>query len=99
MNTLTLAARQTIENARELKDDFLAALDLPESVQVDASEVAQIDTAALQLLAVFWRTSARYGKLPGLIRPSPEFARVAGLLGLDSLFGLPPRASTAAGPG
>jgi anti-anti-sigma regulatory factor len=93
MNTIILSERQTIENAQELKEDILVALDLPEPPIVDASEVAQIDTATLQLLAVLWRSSVRAGKPPRLERPSREFIRTAALLGLEGVFGLKPGAS------
>ncbi len=88
MNTIALAERQTIERAGELKEDILAALDRPEPIRVDASRVGQIDTSAMQLLAVLWRSAAHCGNPPSLDGPSPEFRRVAGLLGLDGLFGI-----------
>lgn len=92
MNTIILSERQTIENAEELKEDILAALDHAEPPVVDAAEVAQIDTATLQLLAVLWRSANRAGKPPRLARPSREFIRTAALLGLEGVFGLKPGA-------
>ncbi|SMF94116.1 STAS domain-containing protein [Methylomagnum ishizawai] len=88
MNKIVLAELQTMENAGTLKEEVLAALDHPEPVWVDASQVGRIDTAALQLLAVLWQSARQAGKPPRLDRPSPEFQRVAGCLGLAGLFGL-----------
>lgn len=88
MNSLALADIQTIETAQDLHAQIMAALTAPAPIQVDASQVGQIDTASLQLLAALWRTSARTGTTPILKQPSPEFRRVAGLLGLAGLFGL-----------
>lgn len=52
-NALVLNARLTIQESGELKSQLLGALQQDESVTLDGSAVAYVDTAALQALLAF----------------------------------------------
>lgn len=77
----------TIYQAPEQKEKLLAALEGGPSVEVDLSQVGEIDTAGLQLLMLVKREAHKAGKDLRLSGHSPavreliEFTRLSGYFG------------------
>ncbi len=83
--TLHLIGEIKISQAEEL---FLSLRQLPHELaflEIDLSEVSQVDTAGLQLLLAFCRS--RSGQAAAcLINPAPVFMRALNLSGLNAQF-------------
>lgn len=84
---VVLAPDLGIATVTELKDALAAALAKGAPVAVDASAVARVDTAALQLLMAFTRAMQDAGAALEWRAPSEAFARSAGRLGLLAALG------------
>lgn len=95
---LTLAQDMTIYHALEQKSLLLDALSEGETLELDLSQVAAIDTAGLQLLLLIKRESSLAGKQLKLTGHSPpvreliEFTQLAGHFGDPMVI---PRCETA----
>lgn len=61
-STLCLAKDMTIYNAQEQKHELLDALSTNDDLELDLSQVAEIDTAGLQLLILLKKEAQRAGK-------------------------------------
>ncbi|KJV27220.1 STAS domain-containing protein [Luteibacter yeojuensis] len=86
---LALEADLRIGAAPALRDTLLAALNAGAAVQLDGNAVAQVDTAALQVLAAFSR-DARAASVPvAWLGASDTLRRGVTVLGLDALIELP----------
>ncbi|QWT22548.1 STAS domain-containing protein [Bacillus sp. NP157] len=89
---LALEADLRIGAAPLLRDTLLAALNAGNAVQLDGAAVAQVDTAALQVLAAFCR-DARAASLPvAWTGASDSLRRGVTVLGLNALIELPAQA-------
>lgn len=85
-----LPAELTIYAASELHAQWLAALDAapPDGdLEVDASAVAEIDGAGLQLLVALSRQLAARDRALRLVRPSQRLSEACAALGLATLLG------------
>ena len=60
--TLCLAKDMTIYNALDQKQELLDALSISDDVELDLSQVGEIDTAGLQLLILLKKEAQRIGK-------------------------------------
>ncbi|MFB0934437.1 MAG: STAS domain-containing protein [Propionivibrio sp.] len=60
--TLCLAKDMTIYNALDQKQELLDALSSSDDVELDLSQVGEIDTAGLQLLILMKKEAQRAGK-------------------------------------
>lgn len=89
---LTLDADLRIAAAPALRDTLLAALATGGSVEIDGGAVAQVDTAALQLLAAFSRDAKAAGHPVTWTGVSDSLQRGVAVLGLNGLIELPARA-------
>jgi len=78
-----------VARARDLYHTLNAALAGATTLELDASRVERIDTAALQLLAVFCRAAHEAGRRLRWRAASPAFSNAAALLDLDDLLGGP----------
>ena len=86
-----LPAELTIYAASELRAQWLAALDAapPEAdVELDASPVAEVDAAGLQLLVALARQLAASDRALRLERPSARLAEACAALGLATVLGV-----------
>ncbi len=84
-----LPAELTIYAASELRARWLAAIDAdPGEIDctIDASAVAEVDAAGVQLLLALSRTLAALGRAPRLERPSTRLADACATLGLGHLL-------------
>lgn len=60
--TLCLAKDMTIYNALDQKQELLDALSISDDIELDLSQVGEIDTAGLQLLILLKKEAQRIGK-------------------------------------
>jgi anti-anti-sigma regulatory factor len=75
--------------APALRDTLLTALDAARPVTLDGGAVAQVDTAALQVLAAFARDARAAGVAVTWAAASDTLRRGVGILGLNELIALP----------
>lgn len=79
----------SVTQARALRTQLGAVLaPLPLNLALDAGQVEQVDTAAMQVLAGFCRHLREQGAPMRWQAVSPAVREAAQLLGLDSLFGV-----------
>lgn len=84
---LALAGPMTIYEAAELKQPLLDALQRATALEVDVSQVDDIDTAGVQLLLLLRREAARLQKGFALCARSVAVADVLACYGLAPSFG------------
>ncbi len=81
-NQIRVGGGLTIHQANQLKAKLIESSNTAEAVDVDLSEVSEIDTAGLQLLLAL-----RLGPKPvTFIGPSPTLLRAAELLNMTGLL-------------
>jgi anti-sigma B factor antagonist len=89
--TLRLAGELTVQTAAEQKTLLLAALETADGIAVDLSDIAEVDTAGLQLLLLLRREAAQLGKAFRLLTPSEPVLEVLRIAHLDDrLDRIPP---------
>jgi anti-anti-sigma factor len=76
----------TIYTATEQKDVLLSLFPLAYEVELDLSNVDELDSAGLQLLILIKRESLKVGTQVLLSNPSPVVSEVLRLSGLDEYF-------------
>jgi anti-anti-sigma regulatory factor len=86
---LELGIRMTIVQAVDLHRTLLARLAAGRPMAVDGSQVEEIDTAILQLLASLWRTSRERGILCTWHGASEKLRRAAALIGVAEMLQFP----------
>ncbi len=96
---LLLEEDLTIYHASTHKARFLEALSAQDSVELDLSKVAEMDTAGVQLLMLFKREAQRLGKEGRLVGHSPAVREVIDFLHLAARLGDPMVIPPAAGRG
>lgn len=84
---LVIAGEMTIYRAAELKALLLDAVDGQPQVDVDLSQVSEIDTAGVQLLMLAKQAAERCGRAFRLHSHSPAVLEVFELLNVVSFFG------------
>jgi anti-anti-sigma regulatory factor len=89
---LALDADLRIAAAPALRDTLMAALAAGDAVEIDGAAVAQVDTAALQVLAAFSRDARTAGLPVSWTSASDSLQRGVAVLGLNALIDLPARA-------
>jgi len=86
---LAIQGEMTIYTAREQKQVFSEHLNTNKELQIDLSEVDEIDSAGLQLLMFIKREAVAHGIKLSLIRHSQAVVEVLELLNLSKHFGDP----------
>lgn len=84
-----VAGEMTIYHAAEIKGELLPCVDKWPELEIDLSEVSEIDTAGFQLLVLAKRAAVRSGKSLRLVAHSPATLAVLDLLDMVSYFGDP----------
>jgi anti-anti-sigma factor len=84
---VAISGAMTIYGAAQAKDTLLDALDGAADVEVDLSEVVEMDTAGAQLLALLKREAASAGKRMVLSGHSPAVLEVFDCYRLAAFFG------------
>ena len=79
----------TIYHAEALKVDLLAGLAGSEAVELDLSQVAEIDTSGIQLLMLAKRESQKQGKTLSIVAHSPAVQELMDFYNLAAFFGDP----------
>ncbi len=77
-----LDATLSIQNVLKLHEKLKLSLAMHDQIEINASDVASIDTATLQLLVSLKKDAVKLGKQVSIIYPSPRFIESARLLGL-----------------
>lgn len=79
----------TIYHALEHKERLLAALETGNGLELDLSQVNEIDTAGLQLLILAKQEAARQNKSLAIIAHSPSVRETLDFCNLTAFFGDP----------
>lgn len=85
---IVLDARLSIARSAELHGELRARLEEGAPILIDGSQVEEIDTAILQLLASLWRTCAERGVECKWRGPSDALRRAAALIGIEPMLGM-----------
>lgn len=91
--SLTLDATLNIQNVAHLYEQLLGMLENQDIIEIDASEVASIDTSTLQLLVVLKQETIKLQKEMVIDFPSDNFIEAAELLGLAEMLNVDQAAS------
>ncbi|TAN67729.1 MAG: STAS domain-containing protein [Methylobacter sp.] len=86
---IVIEGELTIYTALELKDKLLTGLSANEELELDLSEVGEIDGAGLQLLVMIKQQAAILGKVLRITGHSPVVVELLDLSGLSGFFGDP----------
>ena len=86
---LALDANLTIYNVVELKQRLLDAVRAAGGVELDLSQVAEMDTAGFQLLVLAKRESQRLGHTLRIVAHSPAVLEVIEFFNMVAYFGDP----------
>ncbi|MET3131611.1 anti-sigma B factor antagonist [Oxalobacteraceae bacterium GrIS 1.11] len=87
--TLRIEGEMTIYRAAELKPVLLAALEQPDTLDVDLSAVTELDSSGVQLLMMAKKQAQQQGQNLQLLAHSPAVLDVMELLNLAAYFGDP----------
>lgn len=85
----SVAGGMTICHAAQMKEELRLSLDGCTDVEIDLSEVSEMDTAGFQLLLLAKREAANAGKQLRLVAHSPATREVLDLFNMASYFDAP----------
>ncbi|OMG52991.1 anti-sigma B factor antagonist [Azonexus hydrophilus] len=88
-NRLAITEDLTIYHAMEQKERLVAALEMADGLELDLSQVGEIDTAGLQLLILVKREAARRDKALSIVAHSPAVRQTLDFCNLAAFFGDP----------
>jgi anti-sigma B factor antagonist len=94
---LKIAGEFSIYSVTELKQALFSHLEQAQKLVMDLSEVAELDTAGVQLLLLLKRTASAEGKDFILARHSEATLEVVQLLNLQVFFGESPMPAVESG--
>lgn len=86
---LVIVEDMTIYNALEQKNRLISALAAGDGIELDLAQVAEIDTAGLQLLILAKREAAHLGKRMSIVAHSPAVRQTLDFCNLAGFFGDP----------
>lgn len=86
---LSVIEDMTIYNALEQKQRLMAALAEADLLELDLSQVGEMDTAGLQLLILSKREAARLNKSVTIVAHSPAVRQTLDFCQLATFFGDP----------
>lgn len=84
-----VVGEMTIYHAAKMKEELLPCLELGAELEINLSEVSEMDTAGFQLLLLAKRVATAGGKPMRLTEHSPATLEVLDLLNMASFFGDP----------
>lgn len=85
---LQLCAVLDISEAEGLRQKLTQLSNEPGCIRIDGSMVERVDTAAIQVLAVFWRDVSAIGRPPEWSGASDALKKSAKIVGLERLLRL-----------
>ena len=88
-NRMGIAQDMTIYHAEGLRTELLAGLAGSTAVELDLSQVAEIDTSGIQLLMLAKRESLKQGKTLSIVAHSPAVQEMLDFYNLAAFFGDP----------
>ena len=88
-NRLVITEDLTIYHAMDQKNQLLDALNSTAGLELDLSQVSEIDTAGLQLLILAKREAARQQKDLSIVAHSPAVRQTLDFCNLAAFFGDP----------
>lgn len=86
---LAISQELTIYHAMDQKQQLLDALARSEALELDLSQVAEMDTAGLQLLMLAKREAGRLNKPLAIVAHSPVVRQTLDFCNLAAFFGDP----------
>ena len=86
-NRIVIEGELTIYTALALKDKLLTGLSASEELELDLSEVGEVDAAGLQLLVMIKQQATILGKVLRITGHSPVVVDLLDLSGLAGFFG------------
>lgn len=86
---VNVTGEMTIYHAAEIKAELLPCLELGTELEIDLSEVSEMDTAGFQLLLLTKRAALAADKPLRLVAHSPATLEVLDMLNMASYFGDP----------
>jgi anti-sigma B factor antagonist len=89
LHRLALDSDLTIYNAEEKKRQLVAAVRNAEAVDLDLSQVGEMDTAGFQLLIMAKREAQRLGHTLNITAHSPAVREVIEFYNMTAFFGDP----------
>jgi len=89
VNRLAIADDLTIYHAIALKEQLLGNLKEHAAIELDLSQVAQIDTSGVQLLMLAKRECQQQGKTLSIVAHSPAVHELMDFYNLAGFFGDP----------
>ncbi|MDT8407262.1 MAG: STAS domain-containing protein [Methylococcales bacterium] len=93
ISKITLAETETIAQIEVLYEKLLQAWDVGQQTEIDAANVARIDTAALQCLVIFHRSQQKRNVPVTIDFPSEVFVNAAKMLGVAETLAVNQQAS------
>jgi anti-sigma B factor antagonist len=84
LRVVRLTGELTVHSAAEQKASLLAAIHAADGIELDLSEVAELDTAGLQVLLLAKRESEQLGKVLRLLAPAQAVSDVLAIAHLNS---------------
>lgn len=88
-NRLAIREDLTIYHAMDQKQQLLDALSATQALELDLSQVSEIDTAGLQLLILAKREAALQQKALSIVAHSPAVRQTLDFCNLATFFGDP----------
>lgn len=85
---IDLEAESSIKNIAQLYSTVKNSLAAHDAIEINAADIATIDTATLQLLVSLKKDAPNLGKTVDIIYPSERFLESAKLLGLIEILGV-----------
>ncbi|MDY0013595.1 MAG: STAS domain-containing protein [Rhodocyclaceae bacterium] len=85
---LTLDGDMTIYQAAQIKQALLDGVQSRQVLELDLSQVGEMDTAGFQLLVMAKRESERLGHALRIVAHSPGVGDVLGFYNMDAYFGV-----------
>ena len=89
VNRIAITHDMTIYHALALKDELMGNLKQHTAIELDLSQVAEIDTAGVQLLIVAKRECQKQDKTLSIIAHSPAVHELMDFYNLAGFFGDP----------
>lgn len=86
---LGIHEEMTIYHAQDQKQQLISALEATDSLELDLSQVSEIDASGLQLLILVKREAIRLGKAFAIVAHSPAVRQTIDFCNLAAFFGDP----------